>query len=67
MLEHLVRVGKYTYSATERGKKLNVIEQLIEEYKHKGKCIVIDRGYPTVQLFDVAYTEWDTRIVSTQG
>ena len=57
VLDHLVRVGK----------NLNVIEQLTQQYHNMGKCVVVDRGYPTIDLMRVARNEWGLRIVSNQG
>ena len=67
VLDHLVRVGKYTYTDTARGKNLNVIEQLTQQYHNMGKCVVVDRGYPTIDLMRVARNEWGLQIDSTKG
>ena len=55
VLDHLVRVGK----------NLNVIEQLTQQYHNMGKCVVVDRGYPTIDLMRVARNEWGSQIIST--
>ena len=67
VLDHLVPVRKYTYTDTTRGKNLNVIEQLTQQYQDMGKCVVVDRGYSTIDLMQIARNEWGLHIVSTQG
>ena len=67
VLNHLIRVGKYTYTDASRGKNVNIVDQLSQKYQGQGKCIVVDRGYPKIQMLKIARNEWGTRIVSTQG
>ena len=64
---HLVGVGRYTYTDTAKGKFYNIVDQLTENLKHQGKTVVMDSAFPTVILLKDAKTEWTTRIVSTQG
>ncbi len=67
IFNHLVKVGKYTYIDTHKGKNYKVVDQLTEGLKNKGKMIVLDRGYPTVNLLNDSKSLWGTRIIATQG
>ena len=63
---HLVNVGKKTYTSTANGKTYNIVDQLMEQHKDQGKLLVLDNGFPTVKLMKDAKILWNTRVVATQ-
>ena len=67
VLNHLVHTGKYTYTDTSNDKTYNAVDQLLGDQKHRGKTLVLDRGFPTIKLLNDARLLWQTRIVATQG
>ena len=40
--DHLVKVGKKTYTSLEKGKTYNIVEQLLGCHKGRGKLLVLD-------------------------
>ena len=62
---HLVKVGKQTYTNTGSGKNYNTVEQLLEGLKYMGRLVVMDSGFPTIQLLKDAASLWNTRIIAT--
>ena len=64
---HLVHVGRYTYTSTENGKYFNVVEQLVEGLTGAGRLLALDNAFPTIKLLQVAKTDWNTAIVATQA
>ena len=64
--DHLAKVGRKTYTSTSRGKTHNIVDQLLDPHKGKGKLLVLDNGFPTVKLLEDAKQMWNTKIVATQ-
>ena len=64
--DHLAKVGRKTYTSTSRGKTHNIVDQLLDPHKGKGKLWVLDNGFPTVKLLEDAKQMWNTKIVATQ-
>ena len=63
---HLVKVGEKTYTSTNKGKNYNAVDQLLEGLKHQGRRVVMDNGFPTIELLKDAASLWQTQIVATQ-
>ena len=64
---HIVKVGKKTYnSEPTKGKNYYIVEHLIEDYKNQGRLLVIDSGFPTMNLLIEAKLLWGTRVIATQ-
>ena len=64
--DHLAKVGRKTYTSTSRGKTHNIVDQLLDPHKGKGKLLVLDNGFPTVKLLEDAKQMWNTKIVAAQ-
>ena len=63
---HLVKVGDKTYTSTTKGKNYNAVNQLLEGLKHQGRLVIMNNGFPTIELLKDAASLWQTRIVATQ-
>ena len=64
--DHLTKVGRKTYTSTSHGRTHNIVDQLLDPHKRKGKLLVLDNGFPTVKLLEDAKQMWNTKIVATQ-
>ena len=64
--DHLVKVGKKTYTSLEKGKTYNIVKQLLGYRKGRGKLLVLVNGFPTRALLEDPRTIWNTRVVVTQ-
>ena len=64
--DHLAKVGRKTYTSTSRGKTHNIVDQLLDPHKEKGKLLVLDNGFPTVKVLEDAKQMWNTKVVATQ-
>ena len=51
---HLVHVGKYTYTSTQNGKYFNIVEQLLDGLTGVGRLVALG-------------TDWNTVIDATQA
>ena len=47
---HLVHVGKYTYTSTQRGKYFNIVEQLLDGLTGVGQPVAPNNPFPTISL-----------------
>ena len=47
---HLVHVGKYTYTSTQNGKYFNIVEQLLDGLTGVGRLVALGTDWNTVQL-----------------
>lgn len=64
---HIVKVGKKTYHREPtKGKNYYIVEHLIQDYKNQGRLLVIDSGFPTINLLRDAKLLWGTRVIATQ-
>ena len=63
---HLVKVGRKTYTSTARGKTYNIVDQLLSSHKGSGKLVVLDNGFPMIKRLEDAKTLWNTQVVATQ-
>ena len=66
MGNHVVKVGKKTYKHPENGKNYDMVDQLTEGLKNRGRLVVMDSGFPTFKLMVDAKEQWNTRLISTQ-
>ena len=64
--DHLAKVGRKTYSSTSRGKSHYTVDQLLDPHKRKDKLLVIDNGFPAIQLLENAEQMRNTKVVATQ-
>ena len=60
VLNHLVRVGKYTYTDTARGKNLNVIEQLTQQYHNQGGHFYFALKFQVFQVFQTIFSPFSS-------
>ena len=63
---HVVKVGRKTYKNTANGKNYDVVDQLLTDYKDRGRQVVVDSGFPTVKLMTDSEDLWRTRLIATQ-
>ena len=63
---HVVKVGRKTYKNTENGKNYDVVDQLLTDYKDRGRQVVMDSGFPTMKLMTDSKDLWSTRLIATQ-
>ena len=64
--DHLAKIGRKTYSSTSRGKSHDTVDQLLDPHKGKDKLLVIDNGFPAIQLLENAKQMKNTKVVATQ-
>lgn len=64
---HLVHVGRYTYTSTEQGKYFNVVEQLLEGLTYAGRLLVLDNAFSAISLLQITRNDWNTAIIATQS
>ena len=64
--DHLAKVGRKTYTLTSREQTDNTVDQLLEPHNGKGKILVIDNGFPTIQLLEDAKQMLNTKVVAMQ-
>ena len=62
---HVVKCGSKTYKPAANGKNYDIIEQLIGNFKNKGRQVVMDSGFPTIKLTEDAKGIWGTRLIAT--
>eukprot|EP00794_Sanderia_malayensis_P000684 gene684-biopygen1109 len=63
---HVVKVGKKTYLNPQRGKNYDIVYQLLSGLKDNGRLVVMDSGFPTIDLQKDARVLWETQIIATQ-
>ena len=63
---HVVKVGKKTYKNPQKGKNYDIVDQLLSGLKDNGRLIIMDSGFPTVNLLKDARQLWETHIIATQ-
>ena len=64
---HLVHVGRYTYTSTEQGKYFNVVEQLLEGLTCAGRLLVLDNAFSAISLLQITRNDWNIAIIATQS
>eukprot|EP00794_Sanderia_malayensis_P005758 gene5758-biopygen4674 len=63
---HVVKVGKKTYLNPQRGKNYDIVYQLLSGMKDNGRLVIMDSGFPTIDLLKDARVLWETQIIATQ-
>ena len=63
---HVVKVGKKTCHSSGNGKNYDIVEKLLEDFKHRGRLVVMVSGFPTLRLLVDSKEQWNTRMISTQ-
>ena len=64
---HLVYVGKYTYTSTQNGKYFNIVELLLDGLTGVGPLVALGNAFPTILFWRTAKTDWNTVNVATQA
>ena len=64
--DHLVKVGRKTYTSTARGKIYNIVDQLLSSHKGNGKLVILGNGFPKIKLLEDVKTLWNTRVFAAQ-
>ena len=67
MSNHLVKVGKATYTDVSKGKTYNMVKLLLTDVIGEGKLVAMDSGFPTLCLLRDEKDDWNTFIVATQA
>ena len=64
---HLVKVGKATYTDVSKGKAYNMVKLLLTNVIGQGKLVALDGGFPTLSLLRDAKDNWNKSIIATQA
>ena len=62
---HLVKVGKATYTDVSKGKTYNMVKLLLTDVIGQGKLVAMDSGSPMLCLLRDTKDNWDTSIIAT--
>ena len=63
---HLVHVGKYTYTSTQNGNYFNIVVQVLDGRIGVGPIVALDNAFATISLLQTVKADWNTVIVATQ-
>ena len=64
---HLVKVGKATYTDVSKGKTHNMVKLLLTDVIREGKLVVMNSGFPTLYLLRDEKDDRNTSIIATQA